>query len=279
MSRAPAALCLMLLLSTSAPAEPGGVPDDPEKWVETDPPEYGSDRWRVASVDVGHEWAVVLRGGRPRVRPCGPEGEAVGSLPSRVEPGSSREGLAGTRLSVKVSDGWLVAFNAGEFGAGLWWFSPDGRTRYKVAELWITEFVPTEAGLLALEGLAHGNVCKGRIVRLTRTPGGRWRFEDVLDLKHAPVASTRDSAGSLIVATTGRLLRVAPADKKVEVLVDHAFWSGLYPNSMAVTLSGTVYLGMRHGVAKAEKMGGSYRLRWLLPDKSFDTADSEPGFK
>ena len=28
---------------------------------------------------------------------------------------------------VSVPSGWLVGFDAGEFGGGLWWFSRDGR--------------------------------------------------------------------------------------------------------------------------------------------------------
>jgi hypothetical protein len=182
-------------------------------------------------------------------------------------------------LSIEVSDGWIVSFNAGEFGGGLWWFSPDGKERHKIAEARIRGFIPTEAGLLALEGLAHMRSSEGRLLRLTRAPGGRWQSEDFIVLKHCPEVSASAADGSLMVATTNQLLKIVPASKKVEVLLDEVFWGGLYPNSMVVTPAGIIYLGMRHGVAKAEKKGGSWRLRWLLPNKEFDAMKPKYGFE
>lgn len=253
-------------------------PIDLEKWIATGPPEPGSDRWYIANGD-GHEWVVTLRDGRPRVGLRDPRAEAPAPLPFEIEPGSSREGLAGTRLSIKVSDGWIVAFNAGEFGAGLWWFSPDGKKRDKIAEAWIVGFFPTEAGLLALEGLAHGAQNAGRVIRLARGSRGRWQSEEFVDLKHAPEVALKDTDGSLIVATTDRLLRVIPAKRKVERLVDKAFWGGLYPSSMVITPAGRIYLGMRFGVAEAEKKDRPYRLRWLLPNKEFVEMKFKEGFR
>ena len=78
-------------------------------------------------------------------------------MPFKVPQGSAKEGLAGEWFSVKISDGWIIGFNAGEFGAGLWWFSPDGKKREKISEDQVVGFFVTDAGLLALEGLAHGN--------------------------------------------------------------------------------------------------------------------------
>ncbi len=52
------------------------------------------------------------------------------------------------------------------------------------------------------------------------------------------------------------------------------FWTSLHANSIVVTPSGTVYLGMRRGVARVVKKDGSYHVAWLLPNKEF--ADMEP---
>jgi hypothetical protein len=75
--------------------------------------------------------------------------------------------------------------------------------------------------------------------------------------------------GSLLIATTRRLLRVLPSDKTVEVLHKDAFWGWLYPDSLVVTPGGVIYLGMRHGVARIEKKGRQYQVVWLLPKKEF----------
>ena len=178
MLRVMAALCVAMLLWAIGTSGPVEFPDDLEQWIAVAPPERGSDGWFVANHDSKHEWVVSLRDGHPcaelRSRPAG---QSV-TLPFEIEPGSASEGLAGRRLSTKVADGWIVAFNAGEFGAGLWWFSPDGKKRAKIAEAWVKDFLLTDAGLLALEGIAHRFENRGRIIRLLQDRGGRWRTED-----------------------------------------------------------------------------------------------------
>lgn len=266
------ASCLVLLLSAAGPDD---VPSDLAKWIETNPPESNDERY-AARQDFEHEWVVFLSEDRPRVRLRDRRDEVPSPLPFTIAPGSRQDGLAGRRLSAKVADGWIVSFNGGEFGAGLWWFSPDGKDRYKIAEAWIQGFIPTDAGLLALEGLNHGTTSFGRLIRLVQVPGGRWRTEDVVDLKHRPVAAVKMPSGSLLIATTERVLRVSPTEKKVEILHDG---DSYYPNSMIVAPSGAVYIGMRHGVAKLEQQGGSYKSRWLLPNKAFVDMKFKEGFR
>jgi hypothetical protein len=277
MSRLVVTICVGLI--GLAFAEPGqeDFPTDLGKWVTLDPPGPSSDEWLVANNDFKHEWVVTLRDGRPVAHLRGKETPAP--LPFEIAPGTAREGLSGWRYSIKVSDGWIVAFNAGEFGAGLWWFSPDGKKRDKISEAWINDFIETKSGLLALEGIAHGVGSEGQILQLIRSPTGRWRAEVFVNLKHAPDVGVKQTDGSLIVATTHRLLRVVPADKKVEVVLDDAFWGGLYPNSIAVTQDGTIYLGMSHGIAKLERKSGKSKVTWLLPNQRFANMKSEKGFK
>jgi hypothetical protein len=277
----PALALLCAAMPASAALNAGSVdfPDDLEKWIAVDPPENGSDGWLVATNDVEHLWRVTLRDRRPRAELCSGSVQSPAPLPFEINPGSAREGLSGRRFSANVADGWIVAFNAGEFGAGLWWFSPDGKKRQKIAEAWVSGFIATEAGSLALEGLAHGLESRGRIIRLVPDPRNGWRSEELVDLKHAPEAAVKTVDGSLLVATTDRLLRVFPTDKKVEVLLKDAFWRGLYPNSIVVTPDGTTYLGMRHGVSKIEKKGEAYKSIWLLPNPEFVDMKPLEGFQ
>ena len=130
-----------------------------------------------------------------------------------------------------------------------------------------------------LEGLSHGTTSKGKIARLAQDGDGRWTSETFLDLGHAPETSARDVDGSLFVATTHQLLRIVPASKTKVVLVDHVFWSGLGPNSMVIARSGTIFMGMCHGVAKVEKKKTSYKVSWLLPNKEFAEQKHDNRFK
>ncbi len=244
-----ATLCALVILAAVTRAGPDDFPEDLGKWIAVEPPEKNSDDWLAAN-HSSHEWTVILRDGRPRVLRRDPSLQRPGALPFEIAPGMADEGLAGRRYTSRVNDGWIVAFNAGEFGAGLWWFSPDGKTRRKIAEAWIGGFVRTDSGLLAIEGLAHKGESRGRILRLVRDPQGRWNAEDIVEPEECAQVAVKAADGSLLVATTAELLRVDPSTKKAKVLVQDAFWGGLYPSSMVVGQDGTIYLGMRQGVAQ-----------------------------
>jgi hypothetical protein len=270
---------LILLIPSHALAQEADYPDDVSKWVATAPPKLGTRRHFRANQDAAHRWVVFLRGGHPlvRLREKGSiyrRQESLPRMPFKVEQGSVKEGLAGEWFSTKVPDGWIIGFNAGEFGAGLWWYSPDGKRRYKISRDQVVGFLETEAGLLALEGIAHGFDSLGRIVRLTRGSDGRWRSEDLVDLKGAPEVAVKDGDGSVVVATSDRLLRVDPTTRKVDILLENAFWRGLYPASMIIAPTGEVYIGMRHGIAKVERQGTAYKTQWLLPNRKI--AEQEP---
>jgi len=268
-----ATFSLGLLVMTSFADQPTRFPTDLSRWHVTERPTREGDQWRVANGDK-HEWGVSHGDAGPRAD-LRPRGRAVPApLPFKIEPGSALDGLAGERKSVRVDDGWVVSFNAGEFGAGVWWFSPDGARRDKLSGENVVDLVPTTSGLLAFEGLAHRGLTAGKVARLSRAADGRWRSETVLDLGHVPWAVTKDADGSLVVVTSDRLLRVIPSTMKLEVILPHLPWGTAYPNSVAVAPSGTIYVGMRRYVAKVERAGTAYKLRWLVPSETFE--DQEP---
>lgn len=243
-------------------------PNDLMRWYETDPPELGSTEWSTANRDV-HEWEVTAGEQGVRVKLVSGTDGRSSILPFKIKPGGPTDGMIGRRTAVKVEDGWLVGFDAGEFGRALWWFSPDGKKRYKISEIQVICFFSVEKDVLAVEGLAHMSHNHGKVDRIFRGANGRWQGETFVDLGHAPQVSVRDADGSIIVVTTNRLLRIFPASKKVEVMLDRMFWGGLYPNSMAITPKGTIYVGMRRGVAKIEKKGSALGVRWLMPSKEY----------
>jgi hypothetical protein len=254
-------------------------PADLSKWLVRRPPD-DEERGRAANHDTEHEWIVFLTGDRPSVRlravkrdkssPYPSRQESYPPMPFKVPQGTAKEGLRGEWCSLEVPDGWLIGFNAGEFGGALWWFSPDGTKRYKISKDRVIGFFKTDAGILALEGIAHLSISRGRIVRLNRGKDGQWTADAFADLKGAPQTAVVGTDGTMTVATTDRLLRVDLKTRKIDVLLKDAFWGGLYPKSMIVAPSGSIYLGMRHGVAQVEKRGGAYEATWLIPDVTFD---------
>ena len=274
----------MSLIASGAFAGSFDSPAYLSDWVARKPPESGEDRWLDANNDAEHEWVVYLVKDRPMVRLWKEKsGEAAKyldrrnsspSMPFKVPLGSMKEGLAGEWSSVEVEDGWLVGYNAGEWGAWLWWFSPDGTKRYQISKDWVVGFFKSKAGLFALAGIDS----VGQVVRLSKGKDGQWHSEKFIDMRGGPEVGVIGADGTLTVATNDRLLRVDLTGKKIDVLLKNAFWGGLYPESMILTESGDIYVGMRHGVAKIEKMKRSYQVKWLLPNLEFDRP-RPPGFR
>ncbi len=281
----------LLVFALIPPAIGAASPDYPadlSKWVKTDPPRVGDDRWFTANHDVEHVWTVYMAADRASARLRAANRERGSAYPERQESyprmpfvvvqGSAQEGNAGEWFSVQASDGWIIGFNAGEWGGGLWWYSPDGKRRYKISDVQVVGFFKTDAGLFALEGIAHMSISRGQIVKLVKGAPGRWMSSRFVDLGGAPEVGVVAPDGLLTVATHDRLLRVNLVTKGMEVLLANAFWGGLYPTSMVIAPSGAVYIGMRHGVAEVEKAGGAFRAKWLIPTVEFDRAHAE-GFR
>jgi hypothetical protein len=239
--------------------------DDLAKWIVTDPPARDSPRWQAAN-QASREWTVLLQQGRPFVRRQMAADDEAGKLPFTIEQGMAADGLAGRLYAAKVADGWIVAFNAGEFGAGLWWFSPDGKRRYKISQDQVCGFLATERGLLALEGLAHLSINTGQLIQISSGKDGLWKPRRLVDLGNAPQTATQDKDGNLLIVTDERLLRVHP-DNRLEILIDKAFWESLHPNSVVIEPSGNINIGMRFGVARLTP-GTKWKINWLLPDKA-----------
>lgn len=275
----PASL-LLLAMCSMPPGQADEFPTDLGRWYVADPPKELSDDWLAAQGDVEHEWVVTPGKTVPRVDLRKFQQDDASPLPFELKPGPAKEGLSGRRTTLKVDDGWLVGFNAGEFGAGLWWFSPDGKDRYRISDDHVIEFFHASSHVIAITGAEHGGMSKGKAIRLAKDEKKRWITEAPTDLGESPFAAIKDGDGALLVVTHTRLIKANLLTKTVDTLMYQAFWDGLYPNSVAISDSGAIFIGMRHGVAKIEKKQGTYKSSWLLPSKEFaDKYSYKPGFK
>ena len=211
------------------------------------------------------EWAVSLDRDQLKIKL---ESQAIAPpdlLPFKIKLKKTREdGIDGRRRVQKVSDGWIVGFDMGEFGGSLWWFSADGKRSEKLANGNIKAFVPLPGGLYVLEGLAHLTSADGAFLRVYKNETGKYRVERTALLDGEPYDFAPESENSLLVITTAGLRRVQTSGA-VENLIETDYGI-LYPNSMAVTADKTVYIGMRHYVVRLIPNGGGYREEWLVPD-------------
>jgi hypothetical protein len=167
---------------------------------------------------------------------------------------------------VEVDDGWIVGFNAGEFGAAVYWFSPNGTQRYKISDHQVVQFVALPKGLHAIEGLDW--VFKGSLIRLAkRRAGGRWQAVEVARLPGAPYAAEKRRDGTLLVVLAQAIVAI-DSDYHIQTLLGGAPWVYSFTTSSVLARDETfLYLGMRQFVAEVNLAERTVRL--LVPSRAF----------
>lgn len=177
--------------------------------------------------------------------------------------------MRGEKYTFKVLDGWLIGFNAGEWGGSLWWFSNTGKESYKISDDQIRGYIQKDDVLFAIEGLAHLGISEGKVIKIIKNDK-TGKYESVIysTLPEAPDAVILDNDGSMIIVTTSSLIKIA-SDGKVKKLAEDAFWHGLYANSVVIDSQRNVYIGMRQGVGKLSIFESEPKIEWLVPNNSF----------
>jgi hypothetical protein len=286
-------LAFLLVAATRLLSGPFQYPTDVTTWIEVPIPKRGSaDYLRLcrAAIASRYEWIVVTDGKRVMAK-------RTYSYFSGPKPGFALD-VVGTvftkyrhypKCATRVEDGWLVAYNAGEFGGAIWWFSGDGKRRYEVLDFCnVNQFISTKDGLFAIEGCSHGWGGEGSILRLV-TKDGKWVTEVFAKLATEGRGATVAADGTLVVITSTdlqytsdqkpiinnngqfelstKLVRVTK-DGKVETIFDSPDWL-LSANSLQISPSGTIYIGMRHFVAAYNPADKAPALKFLVPNKDF----------
>ena len=207
-----------------------------------------------------HEWEVKLESGRVLINPFSLGNQR--SLPFNIAASEEGAGLQGERHIEKVNDGWLVGFDAGEWGGSLWWFDEDGKGRKKLADENVVGLTRASAEILALTGLAHLGMDYGKVLRV-KQDGGDWKADVLADLGAAPRTFVVESPSSVLVITTKSLIRV-----KTTGVVDPLLqtqYRFLYPNSMILSGDGVIHVGMRHFVTRLTPTATGYKEGWFVP--------------
>lgn len=223
---------------------------------------WAAQQWRVLQSDDG----------KPSVEPT-----AWGSPPSKPKPSfvpKASQWIPGAQRSYKfvggqaylpTDDGWLVAFNQGEFGAALYWYGKEGKTSYKVSDHQVEAFVSNTKGIFAVEGLAHLVTNRGSIIRISRAhKASSWRAETFAELSSAPRAAASTKDGTLYVVLSDGILTVTPKGDMTP-LIHGDLWLGGAANSALLSPDeSTLYVGMTQFVLEVNLR--SRQHRYLQPD-------------
>jgi len=205
-------------------------------------------------------------------------------LPFKIE----QSGLIGV---VQVKDGYLVAFNRGEWGGGLYWYSKNGKNNNEIVGSIFSspiQFIKQDNKIYAITdlGLSCGNIIK------IEKEQKKWIVEEFLKLPDAPCAIQLDSKDNMLVFTSSGLYSIDkeanldtlaiklrhPITPIIEIelpndtlrIIKKSFevypkwlWGFLYPSSMVIQ-NNVVYVGMRGGVYRFDL--STKKEEWLLPE-------------
>lgn len=148
---------------------------------------------------------------------------------------------------LKISNGTIVAINHGEWGGKLT-FIPDDKNQ---SEIVIKEgnlkfvFIFNN-NIYFIEGLAHGSSNYGDLYQLNYSEN-KFSYKSIIHFEDSPEAFTIYK-NKIYIAGYGNFYIID--NFKKGVLFRDAFWSGLYPNSIAIMDEKNVYLGIRSGIVK-----------------------------
>jgi hypothetical protein len=261
-------ISVSVYIQTARAAEPA-YPREVARWQEIIiPSETDSEArsvWFYSANYSPHDWRVYTDGDHV----CAAlDTERPQDQKERPEFTPEAGQFRGASAFAAVDDGWLVGFNRGEWGGALFWFSRDGKQKYKVSDHQVVGFFSLTNGLHAIEGLAHLTMSKGSIIRIVRPQrGARWQALVVTKLPFAPYAISVRRDATMLVTLSNALVSVGK-DYSVETLLRDPLWSGLCPNSSILSRDERkLYVGMRQFVGEFDL--SAKKLRLLVPSAVF----------
>jgi len=255
------AACILAALASSCSAQSTGLPVG---WKEAQPPaEQIRDGNNLACANYSrHEWKVISDPSGLQVLDEGGKSRETPVFPSHFV--LSKE-MRGRAVTLKTSDGWLVGFDAGEFGGGLWWSSDDGRTTKRLLEENVHALVTRNGIDLVLTGLAHMDSDDGAIYAYhPGEAGASGTMLRVADLNSSPGAASLSEDGTLFVVTHKSILRYG-TNGELEPLYTNGAFGALYPNSIVPLKNGRLFVGMRFYVLELiPEEHNLYSARWFV---------------
>lgn len=145
----------------------------------------------------------------------------------------------GDQIIHKVEDGYFEGMNRGEFGGYLKFYNDFNE--YQILNTNVNFMVEINDQIYVLSGLAHLGLDTGYMYRIEKEEDV-WTAKKILDIGSAPYVILADESRLYIVASS-KVIMIENEEIK-EVMVENAFWEGLYPNSVVI-YDNKLLIGMR----------------------------------
>ena len=237
------------------------------EWIAVDVPDNRSLADKVVFSDAALNsemcWEVLIHDSVVAAKKAGESGGRASrtQLPFDVSLGRFDNPLE----ILQVDDGWLVGDHEGEFGGALYWFSSDGKSRYKISDHQVEGFVRILGVVCVLEGLSHRMMSVGSMVCLERDlKWRRWRAHEVAKLPADPLAWVVGPHSELYVFTGAGLVMIEDL-KDVKVIWEGKDFLLKFANSMVMTPDrAALYVGFHQYVGRYVFKTGKFDF--LVPD-------------
>ncbi|MFD0751572.1 hypothetical protein ACFQZS_15575 [Mucilaginibacter calamicampi] len=168
-----------------------------------------------------------------------------------------KKGNENTNCNLKLSNGTLVGIDNGEWGGQLLFKPNDGKKKNIEVHKGNIKFIfRYRDKIYFIESLAHLSISEGALFQLIPAKNG-FSTTKLIDFGDAPLAFTIFN-NKFLIATYDNFYTVS--NFKKQLVVEKAFWDGLYPNSLAVLNDKDVFIGMRGGVAMLDLTTGSLKF-------------------
>jgi hypothetical protein len=222
-----------------------------------------------------NEWQVTNEGNGVKIteRPRYKGKDDFPSVPSWPPLLKHEEGMpgrtvsAGLRSAMHFENAWLLAYDGGEWGGGLWLTNDDGSKTKRIVSDNVRAVVPIDGGILVLSGLAHMSIDFGNAFIFSNPNGLNITLQHTVHLDGEPSAYAKEPDGSILFVTTYGLCRITKSGE-LKRLTYFPKWTRLqYPNSMAISPDGSIFIAMRMFVLKLHSNSGTYTEEWLLPNE------------
>jgi hypothetical protein len=220
---------------------------------------YSHNEWQVTSEGTVIKITKKLRGKSDEL--------SLPPLLKHAEGMPGRTVRAGLRSVLHFKNDWLLAYDGGEWGGGLWLTNEDGSKTKRVVSDNVRAVVPFDGGILVLAGVAHMTIDFGNAFIFSNPDDLNITLQHAVHLDGAPSAYAKEPDGSVLFVTTYGLCRITKSGELQRLAYFPEWTVQQYPNSMAISFDGSIYIAMRMFVLKLRANSGKYSEEWLLPNE------------
>ena len=146
------------------------------------------------------DWRVAIEGNKVKItKQTEPRAQAL-PLPPHFKPQPGMPGRTvdeGLTNAIHFANAWLLAYDGGEFGGGLWLTNEDGSVARLLVADNVRGLVRLEGRVVVLSGLAHIFTDFGNVFILSNPDGLNVSFQYSIHLDSAPYGYTKDSDDSV----------------------------------------------------------------------------------